>query len=371
MKSKRKNSGNCLRAMCLCLCFCFCAASVGAQVVTDGRVEPLAVYAEAKAKQYDYLKITMKLNLDSLRLKRKEAKVFTPILSDGTHSRVLRSVTVNGRWRHFMYLRAKEVNGTEAFVVKVGKQGAGVIEYTDSCLYAPWMEGAKLWLAADLCGCGGDPLEQSRREVAARIEVKESLPKEVGLSVASDTSHIATKEPDKHKVAKVTLYLDFLSFPVNRTEILPNFGNNRRELRKLCTALDSLLIRPHVCIERVRMTGYASPDGPYPKNDELAYQRTLALRDYLQSIRAYRELSFSTASVAEDWEGLKAALEEVDITYREEFLMIIATTLPPDEKEERMKRLDGGKAYDILRRELLPPLRRTVCEIEYTENGSE
>lgn len=366
---RRLNDCFAVMGLRLCLCFCLCATSVGAQIRTDGGVNPLAIHAESKMEQHTFLKINLQLNLDSLRLKRNEARVFTPILTDGTNSCVLRSVTVNGTWRHLMYLRESDAKKQEAFVVKAGKQGAGLITYTDSCLYAPWMQGAKLWLAEDLCGCGGDPMEQSRRPVEARIEVEEALFSDRGHCVAD--TNTPPKGKDSYKTAKVTLYLDFLSFPVNGTEILPDFGSNRKELHKLSTMLDSLLIQPQVCIERVSMTGYASPDGPYPKNDELAYKRTLALRDYLQSIRTYRELSFSTASVAEDWEGLKAALEASDIAYREEFLMILATNLLPDEKEERMKCLDGGKAYDILRRELLPPLRRTVCEIHYTENDSE
>ena len=168
-----------------------------------------------------------------------------------------------------------------------------------------------------------------------------------------------------YQTTRVTLFLDYLAFPINRMEIHPDFGNNRAELHKLSATLDSLQALSGAQIELVDMTGYASPDGPYKRNDELSYGRTLALRTYLQDIPRYRELPFRTASVAEDWEGLREALQKSDMPYRDELLMIIATELSPDEKERNMKKLDDGKAYRILKREFLPQLRRTVCEIRY------
>ena len=168
-----------------------------------------------------------------------------------------------------------------------------------------------------------------------------------------------------YQTARITLYLDYLAFPIDHMEIIPSYGNNHAELQKLRAALDSLQALPGAEVELVDMTGYASPDGPYLRNEELSYGRTLALRTYLQDIPRYRELPFRTASVAEDWEGLKSALEKSEMPYRNELLMIITTGLSPDEKEENMKKLDAGKAYRILKKEFLPQLRRTVCEIHY------
>ncbi len=314
-------------------------------------------------RRHTYLKVQSELNLDSLRMKRKQSRMFTIVLSDGTHTQALRPVTVNGTWRHLMYLRELGEKTEEGIVMKCGKNGAGQVEYVDSCLYSPWMEDARLWLAEDLCGCGGSPMEQALRPLSAKIAKVE---RQEEKKVTPQAESIPQKEVE-HKVTKVALYLDYLTFPVNRADILPDYGNNRKELKKLGTALDSLIALPTVHIELVAMTGYASPEGPYRQNEELAYRRTIALRDYLQDMPCYRELPFRTASVAEDWEGLKAALEHSDIPYREELLMIVATDQEPDGKEENMKKLDAGRAYKLLKKDFLPKLRRTVCEIHYAE----
>lgn len=350
---------------CVCAA-CIYAGSAGAQTTK--------VHAEANVQVHTYLKVRIRLDLDTLRLGKKQSRVFTPVLSDGTHRQALCPLTVNGKWRQLMYKRQKgDDTGQEVLTVVCTSKGAGVISYADSCIYLPWMKGAQLLLAQDACGCGGDVMEQSLQTLAVKVGGPDSFPKpgagsEPCSSARLREAPVPAKETVHHKVAKVTLYLDYLTFPINRTEILPEFGNNRTELHKLRAALDSLNMLPDIRIELVSMTGYASPDGPYRRNDELAYGRTLALRDYLQNMPRYRELPFRTTSVAEDWQGLKKALEESDMPYREELLQIIATDMEPDTKEGKMKILDGKKAYNLLKRDFLPQLRRTVCEIHYTEN---
>lgn len=343
---------------------CACAAC---SIYTGSAVaQTPQVHAEAGIRAHSYLKVKIRLDLDSLRLGKKQSRVFTPVLSDGTHRKTLRPVTVNGKWRQLMYKRRNRNDaGANALATVCTPAGAGIISYADSCIYLPWMKDAQLLLAQDLCGCGGDVMEQALQTLLTKVEVRE--PDEEPASPGMREAPAPAKETERHKVAKVTLFLDYLTFPVNRTEILPEFGNNRAELHKLEAALDSLISLPDTRIECVSMTGYASPDGPYRRNDELAYARTLALRDCLQNTPRYRELPFRTASVAEDWKGLEKALEESDMPYREELLQIIATGMEPDTKEEKMKILDGKKAYKILKSDFLPQLRRTVCEIHYTE----
>lgn len=350
----------------------FCGTNAMSQIVAisngiqwqDG-LHSLSVSAETQTEQYSYVKVYLNLHLDSLQLRKMESRKFTPVLSDGENELVLRSITVNSRWRHLMYLRGLNEKKEDAYVILQGSRQSEIVEYIDSCLYRPWMKNAKLWLAEDLCGCGGEPMEQSLRLLADRVHVTDNVKEATFIVSQKEQVPGPAKEKVGYEVAKVVLYLDYLNFPINRMDILPDFGNNRNELQKLETALDSLLSLPNHSIELVEMTGYASPDGPYSRNDELAYGRTLALRDYLQKITRYRELPFRTASVAEDWEGLKLALENSDMPYKEELLMIIGTELPPDKKEENMKKLDEGKAYPILKQNFLPQLRRTICEIHY------
>lgn len=350
----------------ICAAGIACGSTATAQTAKGHDAEQCpAVHAGMETQRQVYLKVRLTLNMDSLRLKRNRSRVFTPVLTDGTNRKTLRPITVNGRWRQLMYRRGLEEKETDAMVVECGRHGAGSVEYADSCIYSSWMKEAGLWLAEDVCGCGGDVLEQSLRPLEAGIV---AIEEEV---VAPAPVLPPPAKNVQHKVEKVTLYLNYLTFPTNRTEILPDFGENRRELGKLESALDSLLALPRTDIGLVEITGYASPEGPYQRNEELAYKRTLALRDFLQETVRYRELPYRTASMAEDWEGLKAALERSGMVYREELMMIIAAHLPPDKKEENMKKLDAGKAYKLLEQHILPQLRRTVCEIHYTEEGQD
>lgn len=321
--------------------------------------------AQTTLTPHTYIKVHLELNLDTLRLERKETRVFTPVLSDGEHRQVLRPLMVNGTWRHLLYLREQGKQASGA--VRCGKRGAGRVTYVDSCLYRPWMKGAQLLLSQELCGCGGSVMEESEQALPTKME--EDSVTDVRTVVAETTGHVETDETVSHKVIQVTLDMEQLTFPVNSSKILPEFGRNEVELCLLTSVLDSLLVLPRVHINEVSMTGYASPDGTYRHNEELAYGRTLALREYLQHTVRYRELPFRTRIVAEDWEGLKAALEASEMPYREELLCIIGMPWEPDKKEARMKMIDQERAYELLKRDFFPVLRRTVCRIYYTEKN--
>lgn len=370
------------RRLIICGCICtMCSMQVRAQSAADNEGARLPVaQVRTEVQRHACLKVQMTLCLDSLRMKRSGWRRFTPVLTDGTNRMALRPITVNGKWRQVVYLRERKETGKDAYVVECGRHGAGSVEYEDSCAYSAWMKEAGLWLAEDVCGCSGDVLKQSLRPLVGKVGIA-SMPTEATMPVETTAADLPVSERRdtiemngnengiRHKVAEVILHPDYPTSASRRAEIQPDFGNNRKELQRLETILDSLLARPQASVELIEIIGYTSPEGPYQENEVLAYKRTLALRSYLQENTRYRELPYRTASVAEDWEGLKLALEASDMTYQEELLMIIATRLPPDKKEENIRKLDAGKAYKLLEQNILPRLTRTVCKIHYTEEG--
>ena len=125
------------------------------------QAQDMTVKAKAGTVEHTFLKVDLRIKLDSVKVGKREFRLFTPILSDGVNRQVLRPIMVNGKWRHLMYLR--ELNGKEGDMVAVrcGKRGAGMVEYTDSCIYQPWMQHAKLWLTENLYGCGCELMERN------------------------------------------------------------------------------------------------------------------------------------------------------------------------------------------------------------------
>lgn len=75
-----------------------------------------------------------------------------------------------------------------------------------------------------------------------------------------------------------------LNFDVDKYDIRPDFRNNAAELRKIRETIDLVRNDKDVKLTGIYLHGYASPDGPYAHNAELAKNRTCALENTLRTI---------------------------------------------------------------------------------------
>lgn len=154
-----------------------------------------------------------------------------------------------------------------------------------------------------------------------------------------------------------------VQFRVNRTEIDSTFADNSAELSTITGKLDSIRNNLGMDIHRIELVGYASPEGSYSNNDRLAYGRTAAMKSFLQTEALLADSIISVNHVAEDWQGLRRAIQESDLSDRDELLEIIDSRRAPDTKESLLKRHRTSWAW--ISSEILPSLRRTEYRIEY------
>ena len=183
----------------------------------------------------------------------------------------------------------------------------------------------------------------------------------------------------------------FLDFPVNETVIYPKYRRNPQELKRICATIDSALFDKTIQVTAISLHGYASPESPYSNNTRLSKGRTAALMGYIS--RKYRLAAplFHTAYTPEDWQNLRGFIAtegrrrvKGDIWYenasiletpeapdcvtrnRQELLRIIDLDTDADEKEDMLKKVDGGAPYRWLLQNVYPGLRHTDYIIEYT-----
>ena len=74
----------------------------------------------------------------------------------------------------------------------------------------------------------------------------------------------------------------FVDFPAGGVSVNPKYGNNRAELAKLEEHLKPLLQSGNGGVTKIRITGYASPDGNTKENERLAGNRSIQFKNYLQ-----------------------------------------------------------------------------------------
>lgn len=165
-----------------------------------------------------------------------------------------------------------------------------------------------------------------------------------------------------------------IQFKVARHEILPAYAGNARELGRVRDLLHPLLTGQPGDIEvtSASIRGYASPEGGYESNKRLSERRALAFKSYLVS--HYGTLgalsSFPAVGMGEDWEGLRAALDEAhDVPMRSEMLAIIDYVDLFGGREKQLMDLAGGRPYLYMLEHLYPPLRRMEMEVSYHVRG--
>lgn len=110
------------------------------------------------------------------------------------------------------------------------------------------------------------------------------------------------------------------------------------------------------------LTGYASPDGSASANEKLALSRAQSVRDYLVNELHYPAGQVEVRGGGVHWDGLAARAK--DAYYgpdRSRVLEILDdATLTPAQKKHALLVLDGGRAWQALKRDVMPAL----CAVE-------
>lgn len=149
----------------------------------------------------------------------------------------------------------------------------------------------------------------------------------------------------------------FIDYPAGSITLNPKYGNNRAELEKLSDRLRPLLASPKGL--RIKLTGYASPDGSTKENEQLAGNRTIQFKNYL--LKQYKLPNDGTVSVdwaGEDWEGLRREVAASGKAYTRQVLAILDATADADNRRKQLHDLDKGAVYKDLEKTFFARLRR-------------
>ena len=150
--------------------------------------------------------------------------------------------------------------------------------------------------------------------------------------------------------------------------IFPGLGNNAAELEKLNAFVAQALSYSNLSISRIRLTGYCSIEGSSARNEALSYERVEGFYRYLHE--HYPRLSrypYDQTWVGEDWVGLSERIKASRIGEREEVLEIIRRVRSYDTREALLAKLNGGRPWLFMEREIFPQLRRVELRIEYAK----
>ncbi|MCM1505262.1 MAG: DUF3868 domain-containing protein [Muribaculum sp.] len=337
-----------LLAICAAACLWTPARALNADLL-DGSVSLRNVKVERSQSR---LILNMDIDASALKQGGSSETVLTPVLT-GEDGRTFRfpQVVISGRNRYYYRLR----NYPSDSDVMLYRSAKGLdVPYQSVTGYEPWMETAELSVEYGQSDCGCDapltPFPLMRLDYRPRV----FAPRYV----------FVTPEAEAVKVRnlKGSAYIDF---PVNRTELYPDYRRNPEELSVIRKTIEVVRNDSDVTITSFAIKGFASPEGPYENNVRLAKGRTATLEDYVQKLYSFDPSIMHTSYEPEDWEGLRRYVETSDLADRDAILEIISdTVLQPDAREWRLKSR-YPEQYAFLLKEVYPGLRHSDYTIDY------
>lgn len=333
------------------VCLTMVSSAIAQTVVPGAGVRDLNMQRNGK-----YMTVQMVLDLKDLDVKFNRAVILTPVIKNGSDSIELSSVGVYGRNRYYHYQRIGigQITGEDELSFRASKM-PDTVSYNSISNYAEWMEGATLLLNRKDFGCCSDILADNDGVLLDkyRTPVTDYIPLLVYVRPAA--------EEQKARSLSGTAYIDF---PVNITQIRPDYRNNKVELSKISGTIDSVNDDEDITIKNVDIKGYASPEGSWALNERLAKGRTESLKKYVQELYKFAPDMITTSYEPEDWNGLRRYVEDSKLESKKAILDIIDSKLNPDAKESQIKS-KYPEDYKYLLANCYPALRHSDYRIDY------
>lgn len=301
------------------------------------------------------MNVSMGIEFCDLRVKSSGAMILTPMIVNELDTLKLPSVGVYGRTGWYMADRNRRMplGGSEGSVIMYDKNLAP-IDYAERVRYAEWMNGAQLIVKRTDYGCAGCSQSEGESVLAQYRNV---------VYTPVFIYREAVAERVKSRELSGRAYIDF---PVNRTEIHPDYRRNSVELAKIIGTIDSVKNDSDITVTLIEIKGYASPEGDYANNERLARGRTEALRNYVQGLYHFPAGFIKTDYEPEDWAGLREYVAGSTMAHRDEILAIIDDPVLDIDIKDRRIQARYGDEYRFLLANVYPGLRHSDYRIEYT-----
>ena len=302
----------------------------------------------------DYINLDLDLDLSQLGVKGTQVVVLTPQLIKDADTLKLKSIGIYGRNRRIYYQRNEHIKPTHPGDIDLrASEKQETIDYQSSVAFMEWMDGCRLVLTREDCGCCGHSDIVAESRLVERFPLEAYYPELIYLRPEREV--VKTREISGSA---------FVDFPVSETIIYPTYRNNVAELANITGTIDSVKNDSDITIKSVFIKGFASPESPYSNNTRLAKGRTEALKVYVENMYHFGEGFIKTDYEPEDWAGLERYVEASSLQHKEQILEVIRSDREPDTREWLIKST-WKEEYRYLLKNCYPALRHSDYTIEY------
>ncbi len=299
------------------------------------------------------LTLNMTVDPKAYKVKSNEIVTLTPMLASETDTVEMAPVRIAGKGAWFAEIR--DGKSTPLTLYRAGKSMP--VEYSATVDFGPQFEKSSIIVRTDtssVCNCN-PPLEGA--VPVAGLDFRRFTPE-------LPFEYIAPRDT-ADKVFDLSGRANII-FKVNRTDIDWSYLSNQAELDSIMKSVNAVRDNEYATVERILLTGYASPEGPYANNVRLAKGRTEVVKKYVEDHSTFPSSVYDTSSVPEDWQGLRAWIAASSEPQKEAMMAFIDDPSVPIEKKNDVFRSKFPKEYPFLLKNVYPELRHTDYKITYS-----
>lgn len=276
---------------------------------------------------------------------KKSVLTITPILKYNGGEAVAESMTFQG----------SKVRGNDR---TISYDNGGTFKMKMTFDYVPEMEDSELFLRFTVSK-GKKTYEMPEIKVAdgciATSQLYRKTATKANVAVGEDAFQRVIKQAKEANIMFLIQQTNLRSSELNSTE-----------MKELTAALaDVAQDYENKVLEDIQISAYASPDGSYTLNDDLATGRgDNASKQMKKEMKKAKIDGFiDNKYTAEDWEGFQELVSRSNLPDKELILRVLSMYEDPEQREEQIKNISS--VYSELADEILPRLRRARITLNY------
>ena len=301
---------------------------------------------ERLAREKSTISISFDIDSQKSSVSNMLKEVITPYLSSNADTLWLSPVEIFGKGRFKRERQEKHIDGDKNWVLGEGQVMRGsTYNYTYKGSVEPWMKRATLSINRSIVGC-------SKCDVISRNEAVA----EANLFVIPP--FVLDELPRRWDFAQEELAV---KFKVSKVDIDHSIFDNEVTFSNILSVVDKIHSNPHYKIDKIQVSGFASPEGTTKFNAWLGENRAKALIDYIIAQRPNYGLTYENFEVVngeENWSELREVLVASNMSKKSDVLAIIDNAeLSREAKKLRIKAIDGGRTWNKILTDIYPHLR--------------
>lgn len=338
----------------------FLATSIGLQA--QSKIEnQLLQYNDTRAI------VTFDLQTENNNIPSNRKEVIKPYLYNGKDTVWLDAVEVYGKNRIKRERQENALKGERGWELNENQTVKGITySYSSETKVKRWMTPAHLGIKREIVGCAqcndgmADETVASQQMYFEPAKVERRIPAEFAIADVSDKIVL---EDDRYKVI----------FKVGKIDIDHNIFNNAESFENILGAIDKIYTYKDFKVEKIEITGHASPEGTQYRNKWLGENRAKALINYIIQQRPQYNLTpdnFQIVNGEENWAGLRSMTLESQMSDEEKKKII--DIIDSDKGAARkldLRALDGGRTFQKMLKEVYPHLRTALYLTVYYGNS--